>query len=52
MVLSGWNGATMKMGLFVAPSLITNANGDFGDVIAVLKKISTIKDSANDQRTE
>jgi hypothetical protein len=42
MVLSEWNGATVKMGLSVSPSLITNANGDFSDVIAVLEKISTI----------
>lgn len=42
MVLSDWNGETVKMGFTISPSLITNANGDFSDVIAVLEKISTI----------
>jgi hypothetical protein len=42
MVLSEWNGETVKMGLSISPSLITNANDDFSDVIAVLEKISTI----------
>jgi hypothetical protein len=41
-VLSDWNGETVKMGLSISPSFITNANGDFSDVIAVLEKISTI----------
>jgi hypothetical protein len=42
MVLSDWNEETVKMGLSISPSLITNANGDFSDVVAVLEKISTI----------
>lgn len=42
MVLSDWNSETVKIGLSVSPSLITSANGDFSDVIAVLEKISTI----------
>lgn len=42
MVLSDWNGETLKKGLSISPSLITKANGDFSDVIAVLDKISTI----------
>jgi hypothetical protein len=39
MVLSGWNGATMKMGLFVAPSLITNANGDFAEMFRAMMDV-------------
>ena len=42
MVLSDWNGETVKMGLSLSPSLIANASGDFSDVVAVLEKISTI----------
>ena len=42
MVLSDWSRETVKMGLSVSPSLITNANGDFSDVIAVLEKITSI----------
>lgn len=42
MVLTDWNGETVKMGLSLSPSLIASANGDFSDVVAVLEKISTI----------
>jgi hypothetical protein len=42
MVLSEWNGETVKMGLSISPSLIANASGDFSDVVAVLEKISTL----------
>ena len=42
MVLPDWNGETVKMGLSLSPSLMTNANGDFSDVVAVLEKISTL----------
>jgi predicted protein tyrosine phosphatase len=42
MVLSEWVETRVKMGLSLSPSLITKANGDFSDVIAVLEKISTI----------
>jgi hypothetical protein len=42
LVLGEWNDETVKLGLSIAPSLITKADGDFKDVIAVLKKISTI----------
>ena len=42
MVLPDWEGETVKMGLSISPTLITNANGDFSDVVAVLEKISTI----------
>jgi hypothetical protein len=42
MVLPDWNEETVKMSLSISPSLITNANGDFSDVVAVLEKISTI----------
>jgi hypothetical protein len=42
MVLSEWNGETLKMGLSISPSLITNTKSNFNDVIAVLEKISTL----------
>jgi hypothetical protein len=42
MVLSNWNQETVKMGLALSPCLIANAKGEFGDVVAVLEKISTI----------
>lgn len=41
MVLSDWNGETVKKGLSLSPSLIANANADFSDVVAVLEKAAT-----------
>lgn len=40
-LLPEWNGMHLRMGLSLSPSLITKANGDFSDVVAVLEKIST-----------
>jgi hypothetical protein len=40
MVLPDSQGETVRRGLSMGPSFITDSNGDFKDVIAVLEKIS------------
>jgi hypothetical protein len=42
MVLPEWDANRVKAALSLSPSLMTKANGDFNDVIAVLDKISTL----------
>jgi hypothetical protein len=42
MVLPDWNEERVKAALSLSPSLMTKANGDFSDVIAVLEKIATL----------
>jgi hypothetical protein len=43
MVLPDWDANRVKLGLSLGPSLMTKANGDFSDVVAVLAKISTLE---------
>jgi hypothetical protein len=42
MVLPDWNEERVKAALSLSPSLMTKANGDFSDVVAVLEKIATL----------
>jgi predicted protein tyrosine phosphatase len=41
-VLPDWDGERVKVALSLSPSLMTKANGDFSDVVAVLEKIATL----------
>jgi hypothetical protein len=42
LVLPDWEEERVKAGLSLSPSLMTKANGNFSDVIAVLEKIATL----------
>jgi hypothetical protein len=42
LVLPDWDVKRTKVALSLSPSLMTKANGDFSDVVAVLKKIATL----------
>lgn len=42
MILPDWEEERVKAALSLSPSLMTKANGDFSDVVAVLEKIATL----------